>query len=383
MRRGTCVRLFSIMVFSLVGSLVTAKPGLCLQNWQNIIIGKAFKFQSGILKEERALLFYLPEDYNTSSVRYPVLYLLDGDAHFHHVTGIVQFLAEQKVIPPMIVVALANTDRTRDFTPFKIERRPTSGGADRFLEFLRREVIPLVDAQYRTQPFRVLTGHSLGGLFAVYSLLQAPDLFQAYIAVSPAIGYGNGSIQSMLEAFLAERESLKRYLYISVGNEPRYIPRLEAFCDTLTESAPMDFRWEYTSMEEEDHASVTHRSIYAGLERLYSDWRLSQDLIDRGLESLEKHFDGLSEWFGYSIPIPARVYNLFGYNLIEEQKIPEAIEIFDRCIGIHPEYWYAYSNLGYCYMLQGKRELAIKNLERALELNPEDTQAARRLKQLK
>ncbi len=283
----------------------------------------------------------------------------------------------------MIVVALANTDRTRDFTPFKIERRPTSGGADRFLEFLRREVIPLVDAQYRTQPFRVLTGHSLGGLFAVYSLLQAPDLFQAYIAVSPAIGYGNGSIQSMLEAFLAERESLKMYLYISVGNETRYISRLEAFCDTLAESAPMDFRWEYTSMEEEDHASVTHRSIYAGLECLYSDWRLSQELIDRELESLEKHFEELSEWFGYRIPIPARVYNLFGYNLIEKQKIPEAIEIFDRCIGIHPEYWYAYSNLGYCYMLQGKRELAIKNLERALELNPEDTQAARRLKQLK
>jgi predicted alpha/beta superfamily hydrolase len=172
MRRGTCVRLFGIIVFSLIGSLVTGTPGLCLQNWQNIIIGKAFKIQSGILKEERALLFYLPEDYDTSSDRYPVLYLLDGDAHFHHVTGIVQFQAKQKVIPPMIVVALANTDRTRDFTPFKIERRPTSGEADRFLEFLRREVIPLVDAQYRTQPFQILVGHSLGGLLAVYSLLQ-------------------------------------------------------------------------------------------------------------------------------------------------------------------------------------------------------------------
>ncbi len=57
MRRGTCVRLYSIMVFSLVGSLVAGTPGLCLQNWQDIIIGKAFNFQSGILKEERALLF--------------------------------------------------------------------------------------------------------------------------------------------------------------------------------------------------------------------------------------------------------------------------------------------------------------------------------------
>ena len=383
MYRRTQLRLVNTLLFCFIGGLITAEPAFCLQNWQDIVIGKAFKFQSGILKEERALLLYLPEDYDTSSVRYPALYLLDGDAHFHHVTGIVQFLAQQKVIPPMIVVALANTDRTRDFTPFKIERRPTSGGADRFLEFLRREVIPLVDAQYRTQPFRILAGHSLGGLFTVYSLLQAPDLFQAYIAVSPAIGYGNGSIQSMLETFLAERDSLKRYLYISVGNEPRTIQRLEAFCGTLAVSAPSGFRWEYTPMEKEDHASVTHRSIYAGLEQLYSDWRLSQDLIDGGLESLETHFEGLSQWFGYRIPVPARVYNLFGYDMIEEQNIPEAVEIFKRCIAIHPEYWYAYSNLGYCYMLQGKREQAIKNLERALELNPRDEQAARRLKQLK
>ncbi len=383
MLRGICRKILGALAVSVLCLLMAADPALCGQSWQDITIGKAFSFQSRILEEERTLLFYLPEDYDTTSEKYPVLYLLDGDAHFHHVSGIVQFLAQQKVIPPLIVVALANTDRTRDFTPFKIDRRPTSGGADRFQEFLRGEVIPLVEGQYRTQPFRILVGHSLGGLFAVYSLLKSPDLFQAYITVSAAIGYGNGSIQGMLEEILADRESLKRYLYISVGDEPRYISRLEDFCDTLTKSAPADFRWDYKHWEEEDHASVTHRSIYSGLEGLYSDWRLSQELIDRGLEAVEDHFHALSEWFGYGIPVPARVYNLYGYNLIEDKKIPEAIGVFEKCIRIHPEYWYAYSNLGYCFMLQGKRELAIRNLEKALELNPGDQQAAQRLKQLR
>jgi predicted alpha/beta superfamily hydrolase len=369
---------------ALVISPVGAAPDFpAAQNWQDIIIGKAFKFHSSILGEERYLLFYLPEDYETSNARYPVLYLLDGGGHFHHVSGIVQFMAKQKIAPPMILVGLVNTDRTRDLTPFKIERRPTSGGGDRFIEFLRREVFPLVEGQYRTQPHRTLIGHSLGGLFSVYSLLTAPDLFQAHIAISPAIGYGNGPIQETLESFFEERETYSRFLFITVGNEPSYLPHLEAFCATLEAEAPEDFRWKYTYMGDEDHASVTHRSVYAGLEFLYAGWRITQELIDGGLEKAEQHYKALSAWFGYEIPLPARIYNLFGYELVEAKNFPEAIRVFESCIRVHPDYWYAHSNLGYCHMVQGNTELARKHLEKALELNPEDTQAARRLEQLK
>lgn len=378
----------SLLILALVASLALypcgAEPGgPTAQNWKDITIGKAFKFHSSVLGEERYLLFYLPEDYETSKDSYPVVYLLDGGGHFHHVSGIVQFMAKQKIAPPMILVGLVNTDRTRDLTPYTIERRPNSGGADLFIEFLRREVFPLVEGQYRTQPHRTLIGHSLGGLFAVYTLLTAPELFQATIAVSPAIGYGNGPIQEMLETFFEGREDFRGFLSISVGDEPGYVPKLKALCATLKVEAPEDFIWSYTHMGEEDHASVTHRSIYDGLERLYTGWRISQELIDGGLDKAERHYQELSAWFGYTIPLPARIYNLFGYDLVEQDRITEAIRVFESCIRVHPDYWYAYSNLGYCHMIQGNRELAIKNLEKALELNPGDTQAARRLAHLR
>ncbi len=350
---------------------------------QNYIIGKAIKIRSAVLDEERTILVNLPDDYEVSQRKYPVLFLLDGDAHFHHVSGIVHFFTTRNMIPPMIVIALPNIDRTRDFSPTTVDQRPTSGGADKFLEFFREELIPYVDSHYHTHPYRIIVGHSLGGAFAVYALLTQPDVFDAYIAISPSLGYDNDLLLRKAPPILEKSPELKKFLFMTVGNEPRYIPRLEAFSKILEEKAPRGLEWKYTYMEKEDHVSVTHRSIYDGLETLYHDWRVSGSLIQKGLQGIQDHYKTLSEKFGYEIPVLPRVYNLLGYDLIQKKKIDEAIKVFEQCINAYPLYWYAYSNLGYCYMLTGNKELAIKNLEKALELNPSDKISAQRLKKLK
>lgn len=136
-------------------------------------------------------------------------------------------------------------------------------------------------------------------------------------------------------------------------------------------------------MGNEDHDSVTHKSIYDGLEALYSDWRVKKDLIQKSMDEIQEHYKALTEKFGYKIPVPDVVYNLVGFNLIRAQKIKEAIGIFNQCVKFYPEYGSAYSYLGYCHMIEGNRELAVKNLEKALELNPEDKISAQLLEQLK
>jgi len=364
--------------FAVISRLIFAQQGE-----QNYIIGKAIKIRSEVLNEERTLLINLPDDYDVSQRRYPVLFLLDGDAHFHHVTGIVHFFTTRNMIPPLIVIALPNIDRTRDFSPTTIDQRPTSGGADKFLEFFQEELIPYVDSHYRTHPYRIIVGHSLGGVFAIYALLTHQDVFNAYIAISPSLGYDNDLILKKAPAILEKSPELKKFLFMTVGNEPRYIPRLEAFSKILEEKAPKCLEWKYTYMEKEDHVSVTHRSIYDGLEALYFDWRVSASLIQKGLDGIQEHYKSMSEKFGYEIPVLPRVYNLLGYDLIKKKKIDDAIEVFELCINDYPLYWYAYSNLGYCHMLEGNKELAIKNLEKALELNPSDNISAQRLKKLK
>ena len=96
-------------------------------------------------------------------------------------------------MPATIVVALQNTERGRDMTPpAETDDEMTSmigdsGGADDFIAFFRDELIPYVDSNYRTTGYDILVGHSLGGLVAIHALVHHPDVFEAYVPISPRL----------------------------------------------------------------------------------------------------------------------------------------------------------------------------------------------------
>src|SRR5690606_13046032 len=107
----------------------------------------------------------------------------------------------------VFVVAIHNTDRGSDLTtPTSVQREiatfPTNGGADRFLRMLREELIPWVDANYRTNSYKILVGHSLGGLFTINTLITEPDAFDAYVAISPNLQWNEQDLVKRAEVFL-------------------------------------------------------------------------------------------------------------------------------------------------------------------------------------
>src|SRR5580658_1885345 len=84
------------------------------------VLGTIEQIQSVQLGEKRTLNIYLPEGYNKNdTVRYPVIYLLDGsaDEDFIHIVGLVQFYSFEWInqLPKSIVVGIATVDRRRDF----------------------------------------------------------------------------------------------------------------------------------------------------------------------------------------------------------------------------------------------------------------------------
>ena len=143
------------LVFTLFLSIIIGAQS----NGKDIVIGQSFSLNSEILNEERPYQIYLPDDYDKNGAPVSVLYLLDGDGHFHHTTGIVSFLKRQGRIPNFMVVSIPNTnDRTRDLTPaIKLDMEakknfPTAGGADNMLSFIKNELIPHIDKTYNTSP---------------------------------------------------------------------------------------------------------------------------------------------------------------------------------------------------------------------------------------
>jgi uncharacterized protein len=166
-------------------------------------------------------------------------------------TALTTFLAANNRVPGLIVVAIENTDRNRDLTtPTQNEvQGMSSGGADRFLQFLREELIPWTDDNYRTVPYRILLGHSLGGFFAIHALFSQPQTFDAYIAISPSVQWGDQHAVQHAETFLDATEQLNATLYMAVANEGGTLlsgmRRLAALFD---ERPRRGFRWAFEQL---------------------------------------------------------------------------------------------------------------------------------------
>ncbi|HEY8164846.1 MAG TPA: alpha/beta hydrolase-fold protein [Gemmatimonadaceae bacterium] len=148
-------------------------------------LGVARTIKSAILKEDRKVLVHLPASYDTSGKSYPVLYLLDGtDAFLLEMIAITNRLRNDGNAPEMIIIAIQNTNRDRDMMPVAAKDYPGPPGAEAFLTFLEKELVPDIEKTYRTAQPRILQGKSLSGLFTVYALLARPTVFNAYVACS-------------------------------------------------------------------------------------------------------------------------------------------------------------------------------------------------------
>ncbi len=234
---------------------------------EDVVLGKRVKIYSETLGEERTLFVRLPPGYEGSQMRYPVLYMLDGEFEslLANAVSSIEYPRDDDSELGMILVAVANTDRSRDVFPVRVSKSPTSGGASSFLRFMVEELKPFVDGRYRTSGYDVLFGASNAALFVLYSLLSRPDSFEAYIASSPMIGWCREFMFDLAENRFSGSESLDKFLYMIYGEgDSSYVmSHIADFAELIEAKAPDDFRWELKVVEEGGHVPFT--SLYDGL----------------------------------------------------------------------------------------------------------------------
>ena len=335
---------------------------------QDIIIGKKVTIESKVLDETRTMMVYLPPGYEISDRKYPVLYLLDGRAHFLHASGITHYLARLGNTPPMIVVAIANIDRTRDFSPTHRDERPNTGGAPAFLGFLDKELIPFIDQSYKTVPFRILMGHSFGGTFATYCLYTKPDLFNAYISISPYLQWDENLLVNQAKKKLKSSYTKPKFYFMTVGNEPDYFEPLKQFSSVMKMKSENAIDFQYVIMKDEDHSSIPHISIYKGLKFIFNDWQLPQYKMREGLSSVDAHYEQVSQQYGYTINTPEITVNYIGYTHLGNNEIDKAIEVFVENVKRYPKSANVYDSLGEAYERNNQLGLASQNYQKAYDL---------------
>lgn len=339
-----------------------------------VTIGQTQRIHSAVLNEDRNYQVYLPASYGWArDRRYPVLYVLDGKTHFLHTAGSVGYLSAHGEIPEMIVVAIDSTVRIRDFTQTDWSTAWIGGGgAGNFKRFLSTELFPSIDRAYRTDGFRVLSGHSAGGQFALYCLTSEPSLFQAYFALSPSLDWDNNLPQRSLEKSFESKRSLRAFLYVARSDDAgRALADYERLVETLKTKSPQEFRWSSQAYPNETHTSIPLLGQIDALRQLYAGYRFHNDMLEKGLPFVEKHFQEVSKTVGWPLAIPEAVNNSLGYAALSGGKTQDAIALFKRNVEANPNSANAYDSLADGYAEAKMWKDAARASDRAVALATE------------
>lgn len=323
------------------------------------------KIDSAYVKEQRTAWVRVPLSYYQSRERYPVIYMLDGHTPFPSMmSGLVEQQAWGGKMPEAIVVSIRNTNRSRDMTPTDDGKGGRVGGAGNFLDFIQKELIPLVEKKYRTQPFRVFAGHSLAGLAVVYALVTRPDMFDGYIAASPVLRYDKRFVIREAGNSLPERYGKRKAVFVSIGDEPAYVDGFRSFERLLNKRKPKGLDFEFRRFKGENHGSVVLPAFFSGLRLIFKGWQAERIST---LADLDRHYRRLSKKFGYEIRIPEAMLNSLGYRLLRAGRTREALEAFKRNAATYPESANVYDSLGDAYLRSGNRKKALENYRHAVK----------------
>jgi predicted alpha/beta superfamily hydrolase len=238
----------------------------------------SFSIASHAVAEERTINVYTPPEYASSPLTlYPVLYMPDGglDEDFPHIANTIDSLIRLALVPPMLVVGIANTERRRDLTgPTTVASDSAVadhiGGADAFRTFIRDELMPEIRRRYRTTEETGVVGESLAGLFIVETFLQEPTLFHHAIALSPSVWWNNEDVVRRAREGLAIPTDFPRSLYLASANETDIVPGTARLAEILKQHAPQGLRWYFEPRPDLEHGTIFRAAVPGAFVRVFN-----------------------------------------------------------------------------------------------------------------
>lgn len=374
----------------------------------NISIGKIDSLYSKTLSEERKIWIYVPDGAKDTSRRFPVLYLLDGDAHFSSVVGMIQELSGvngNTICPDMIVVGIPNTDRTRDLTPThsllypdgtKSNDLKSSGGGEKFTAFLQKELIPHIDSLYPVAPYKMLVGHSFGGLTVMNIMVHHPDMFNNYVAIDPSMWWDKQKLLNQARDAFQQHSYKGKALYLGVANtmpvamdtlqvridttgETYHIRSILQLKDLLQRSSKTDgLNFNYGYYKTDNHGSVPLITEYDALHFLFSFFRIPMDMNQKlgdvkskfdPVAALTAHYADVSSHMGYTLLPDENLVNGLAYYYMQRGAPEKAYAMLVMNIKNYPKSWNVYDSMGDYYAAQKNKTKAAEYYKKVLAIN--------------
>ncbi|WP_372766653.1 alpha/beta hydrolase-fold protein [Lutibacter sp.] len=369
---------------------------------------------SKTFNEQKQFWVQLPENYNPKSPeKFPVVYILDGGVQLKTL-GTVYENYWGHYLPNMILVGISNsTNRTRDLTTSQIKMRSgtemdeNTGGAEKFTQYIEKELIPFIDKNYPTTPYRTLIGHSYAGLFTINMLINHNSLFKNYIAIDPSLDWDNQKLLKQAKGKLTSEIFKGKSLFVSMSAEqlhmwdetitvenlmentseftlfPRSIIEFSNYAELHKESG-LNFSWKI--YPEDLHQTVPLPSIRDGLVFLFKWFQFKnppkynnpETTIEELTELLNTQAKIYAENFGYSAPpMIEELFTGYGYMNMQMGAPEKAKFFFEMGVKYYPKSANSYDSLAEYYESQEDYSNALKNIKIAFELSGSETHKKR------
>ncbi len=371
-------------------------------------VGLVDSLYSSVLNESRTIFVQRPASYDTDSKRkYPVTYILDGEVLLPTVNNVHEFYYDG-FIPEMILVGISNSfNRTRDLTTSVVKSNQgmqpneANGQAPVFFKFLQEELIPYVEENYRVTNFRTLIGHSYGGLFTIYSLINHPDVFDNYLAIDPSLDWDNQQLIQQSKQVLNTHEFKGKSLFISMSGQlhmqdPQvtidnvredtseftlFSRSIMMLTDLVQEQAQSGIQFEWQFYPQELHGTVPLPSIKDGLLSLFEWFQMEntdkfnapETPKDELYRIVKYRANKLHNHFGYEVaPYPEELLNVLGYMSLDRNQAEKAKMFFEFAIDYYPQSANGYDAMADYYVALKDHGRALKMVTKAYEISGSD-----------
>jgi predicted alpha/beta superfamily hydrolase len=292
----------------------------------------------------------------------------------------------------MIVVAILNTDRTRDMTPThttigvdkkKWDYLSSSGGNEKFLSFIKDELAPKIESTFRTVPYRIFVGHSFAGLSVLNALCTMPDLFNAYVLIDPSLWWDDELMIGRATEKLMKSDLQGKTLFVAQGNTINswdsinyHFESIRKFSTVLETRNRSGIRWQFKYYPEEGHSSVAFPGTSDALRFIFKKYHATFTAIKSAAE-LDALYEDFSREVNFRFLPPERVCQQFGGISLFLKKNDEAEKYFLMNVVNYPKSSAAYANMGQLWRSRGDRKKALEFYQKSLTLFPgnEDSKA--------
>ena len=342
------------------------------------------KLQSIKVQEAREYWVSLPDNYNETTERFPVVYMMDGDFNFNSGSiGALRHAAQLGEVPEFIIVGIRNTSRSKDIFPEEVtypDGSKDGGRANQYLDFIREELIPHIEKTYRTERFRVLYGTSNSGFTAVHALFRTPALADAYIAASATLSIP--SFRQNRDNLVRDFKGGRRQLALVMGEYdfPTIISLNGALKEQINSMAPAGLSCRLAVIRNGEHVPAT--SLIEGLRTVFDGWKIPQRLTEISFHEIKAQVDQRPAKFGLAGLLPENALKELGESLLRAKKSSKAIEVLHYGAQCYPRSASAQVSLGDAHRENGSLETARDCYRKALTMVPGHALAASRLKQL-